>query len=147
VTVEEAITARVEGLAAVIALAGDRVYLDKLPQSPTYPAVRVQLIDDPTTYHLRGPNGLSRARVQVDHYVHEDSGEDPYAAITALEAATKGDGKGTAATGLSGWKGSVGSPPFAVRGCFRTNRLRRYDPDELRVLTMSVDYIVWFLGA
>lgn len=147
-TVEEAVYTRVAALAAVITLAGTRVYLDKLPQSPTYPAIRVQLIDDPASFHLRGPDGLSRARVQVDHYVDEAaSGSDPYAAVEALEAATRGDGKGTEATGLSGWIGSVGSPPFVVRGCFRTNRLRRYDPDELRVLTMSTDYIVWFLGA
>ena len=147
-TVEEAITVRVSALAAVIALAGDRVYLDKLPQSPTYPAIRVQLVDDPASYHLRGPDGLSRARVQVDHYADEaTASSDPYAAVAALEAATRGDGKGTSATGLSGWIGDVGSPPFVVRGCFRTNRLRRYDPDELRLLTMSVDYIVHYLGS
>lgn len=147
-TVEEAITVRISALAAVVALAGSRVYLDKLPQSPTYPAIRVQLVDDPASFHLRGPDGLSRARVQVDHYVDEAvSGSDPYASVEALETATRGDGLGTAATGLSGWIGSVGSPPFVVRGCFRTNRLRRYDPDELRVLTMTTDYIVWYLGS
>lgn len=147
-TVEQAIRLRVSALPAVVAIASTRVYLDKLPQTPTYPAIRVQLVDEPGGVHLRGPDGLLRARVQVDHFVDEAaSGSDPYADVEALEAATRGDGKGTAATGLSGWKGQVGSPPFVVRGCFRTNRLRRYDPDELRVLTMSVDYIVWFLGA
>lgn len=143
-TVEEAITARIETLAPVIALAGDRVYLDKLPESPTYPAVRVQLIDDPLGYHLRGPDGTKRARVQVDMYAEETSGGDPYASVTALADAIDGNGKGTAATGLSGWIGDVGSPPVVVRGCFRTNRLRRYDPDELRLLTMTHDYIVWY---
>lgn len=145
-TVEEVVTARVAALAAVVSLAGSRVYLDKLPQSPTFPAVRVQLIDGLAGYHLRGPDGVSKARVQVDAYAHEDSGADPYAAVMALTDAINGDGFGTAATGLSGWKGEVGSPPFIVLGCFRTNRLRRYDPDELRLLTMSQDFMVWYRG-
>lgn len=147
-TVEEVIAARLATLAPVIALVGARVYLDRLPQAVTYPAVRVQLIDDLRGYHLRGENQPQQARVQVDAYVNEASGVDPYAQVASLADAIDGDGKGPAASGLSGWKGRVGSPPFVVLSCFRANRLRpRYDPDELNVLTMTQDFLVTYTGA
>lgn len=143
-TVEEAIRARVASLSAVTAIAGARVYLDTLPQGVTYPAVLVQLVDDPDRYHLRGPEGLCRARVQVDAYVHEESGVDAYAVVAELAAAINGDGLGRSASGISGWAGGVGSPPFEVTGCLRLDRMRRYDPEELRVLSMRQDYYVWY---
>lgn len=145
-TVEEIIVDRVAALPAVIALAGTRVYLDKLPHSPTFPAVRVQLVDDIGAYHLRGKQKPERARVQVDAFAHESSGVDPYAQVAALADAIDGDGEGPAASGLSGWTGRVGSPPFVIHSCFRTSRLRRYDPDELNLLTMSQDYFVSYTG-
>lgn len=146
-TVEEVIAARVASLAPVVALVGARVFLDKLPNSVVMPSVLVQLVDDIDGFHLRGKNKPQRARVQVDAYVHEESGVDPYAQVIALAGAIDGDGKGPAATGLSGWKGSVGSPPVVIHGCFRTSRLRRYDPDELNLLRMSQDYIVSYTGS
>lgn len=145
-TVEEVVAARVASLTAVIALVSTRVFLDKLPASVAFPAVVVQLVDDLDGFHLRGKNKPQRARVQVDAYAHESSGVDPYAQVTALADAIDGDGKGPAATGLSGWKGHVGSPPVVIHGCFRTSRLRRYDPDELNLLRMSQDYIVSYTG-
>lgn len=144
-TVEEAIAARVADLAPVVALVGTRVYLDRQPQAGAYPAVRVQLVSDPPVYHLRGRK--YRARVQVDAYAREASGVDAYAEVTELSDAIDGDSNGSAASGLSGWKGSVGSPPFVILGCFRTSRLRRYDPDELNLLTMSQDYLVDYVGS
>jgi hypothetical protein len=146
-TVEEAIRARILMLSAVTAVVGTRVWLDKLPQSPIYPCARVQLIDDPASYHLRGPDGTTRARVQVDAYAKEGAGGDPYGQVTALAAAINGNGLGDSATGLSGWRGVIGSPAFEVTGCFRIDRTRRYDPEELRILTMSQDYYVWYRGA
>jgi hypothetical protein len=140
--VEAAIAARIAAISAVTAIVSGRVYLDLLPQSPTYPAVLVQLVSDPSRYHLRGVVGLKRARVQVDAYAMKTSGVDQYSAAVALADAIDGDGKGTAASGVSGWIGFVGSPPFEIRGCFRTSRLRRYDPDELNLLTMTQDYYV-----
>lgn len=145
-TVEEVIVDRVSELAPVIALVAARVYLDKLPQGVAFPAVLVQLVDDLDGYHLRGKNKPQRARVQVDAYAHEQSGVDPYAQVTELAEAIDGDGKGPAATGLAGWKGRVGSPPVVIHSCFRTSRLRRYDPDELNLLRMSQDYIVSYTG-
>lgn len=143
-TVEEVVCARILQLGAVTALVSTRIYLDKLPQAPTYPAVRVQLVDDLTSQHLRGPNGLCRARVQVDAYAHEDSGVDPYAQVAALAAALHGDGLGPSASGLEGWIGELGSPPFQIVECARALRLRTYDADELKILTMSQDYLVGY---
>lgn len=146
-TVEQIIADRVAELPTVVALVGSRVYLDKLPHSPTYPAVRVQLVDDvEPRYHTRGRNRPITARVQVDAFAHEASGVDPYAQVTALAEAIDGDGEGPAASGLSGWKGRVGSPSVTIHSCFRTSRLRRYDPDELNLLIQTQDYLVSYSG-
>jgi hypothetical protein len=145
VTPEEAVVARLESLTPVTALVGDRIYLHMLPEGAAYPAVRVQLVAEDSEYHIRGQVAMKSARVQVDHYTHETSGVDAYAALATLAAAIDGDGNGTAATGLSGWKGSIGSPAFDVSGCFRVMRMGpRYDEDELQVLTMTQDYRLFF---
>ncbi len=146
-TVEDAVVARLLSLAAVTALvsatdaAHARVYLDKLPQSPLYPCVRVTLVSEPEDYHLRGGSAMKRARVQVDAFAKEVSGVNPYALADAVATAIHGDEAGSA---LSGWIGEIGSPALEVLGCFRVDRRRMYDPDELRVLTMSQDYQVTY---
>lgn len=141
-TVEEAVRLRLLEIVAVTALVSTRIYLDKLPQSPTYPCVRVTLIDELSEYHLRGGEGYRRARVQVDAYGREVSGVDPYAMAATVAEAINGADNGT---GLSGWAGRIGgSPAMEICGVFRVDRRRSYDPDELRVLTMSQDYQVAF---
>lgn len=52
--------------AAIAALVSGRVYTPILPQKVTYPAIQLQLISDVEGMHLRGPDGCSRSRVQVD---------------------------------------------------------------------------------
>ena len=144
-TVEEAICARVEGLADVVAIAGSRVYLDKAPQGTAYPVVVVQLVDDVNGYHLRGPNGLQRARVQVDAYAHEGSGVDAYAVASSLADAINGDGLGPYASGLSGWYGHIGDDPgISVQGCFRIDRTRYYEAEEVQHVRIRQDYYVDF---
>ena len=135
--------ARILALAAVTALVGTRVYMQRVPQSPVYPLVRVQFIDDQSPYHLRGPVGTTTARVQVDAIAREGSGTDPYAAAQALLAAIDGDGLGDQATGVAGFVGGIGSPPFEIVGVFLQSRRSEYDPQELRIVTASRDYIVW----
>lgn len=143
-TIEEVVYQRVA--AVVASQVGTRVYLDKLPQAPAYPCVRVSLVDDLVDYQLRGPTQAQRARVQVDAYAQEGSGVDPYDQVARLADTITGDGAGPSATGLAGWIGSVGSPPVVVDGAFRVSRTRWYDPEELRVVTMSQDFIVWYRG-
>jgi hypothetical protein len=144
VTVEEAILARIEDLSPVTAIVGTRVYLDMLPQGPTYPAVRVVQVSDLATQHLRGPDGMRYARVQVDHYAEDASGVDTYEVVSELWAAVYGDGFGTTASGVFGWKGTIGSPGFYISNVEDAGRRRHYDSDERRVLTMSQDYRVWY---
>lgn len=139
-TPEEAVAARLLDIGAVTALVGARVYLDKLPQAGTYPAVLVQLISEPTDYHLRG--GLrDRARVQVDAYVAEANGADSYTQVMALADAINGDDAGS---GLSGWTGELGSPALRITGILRVDRSRSYEPDELRLLRQRQDFLVHF---
>jgi hypothetical protein len=140
-TVESASVTRLASLPSVSTLVGTRVYLEALPQSPTMPCVRVALVDDPTSYQLRGPTGLGQARVQVDAYAATDSG------VVGLAEAIKGDGKGRQASGLSGWIGTVGSPAFEVLGCHRIDRRRSFDPEERHVLRISQDYRVQYREA
>lgn len=135
-TVETIVIDRLLAISALTALVSTRVYLDKLPQQPTYPCVRVTLISEQEDYHLRG-GGMKTARVQVDAFAKEVSGVDPYALAAAVADAVHGDDAGS---GLSGWSDAIGSPASHVQGCFRIDRRRQYDPDELRVLTMSQDY-------
>lgn len=138
-TVEEAVVARLLALSAVTALVSTRVYLDRLPQSPTYPCVRVQLIDEQQDPHMRGAMAMRVARVQVDTFAQERSGVNPYALAQTVASAVHGDDAGS---GLSGWTGEIGSPAITIHASARLDRRRSYDPDELRVVTVSQDYQV-----
>lgn len=139
-TPEEAVATRLLDIAAVTAIVSTRVYVEKLPQKPTSPVVLVQLVHEPTDYHLRG--GLrDRARVQVDAYVAEAAGEDAYAKVMALADAIHGDDAGS---GLSGWRGEIGSPALTVTGILRIDRMRGYESAELRLWRQRQDYWVYF---
>lgn len=122
--------------------AGQRVWMLKLPQDPTLPAARVQLIDDPEEYHLRGGSAWGIARVQVDAYAPEASGLDPYTQAAQLADEINGDDAGS---GLSGgiWE-AAGSPSFRVTGCRRVDRRSSYDPDERRIVGVRQDFMVHY---
>lgn len=136
---EEAVIQRIKDLNT---LAGQRVWNLKLPQRPTLPAVRVQVISDPKDYHLRGGITLGRARIQVDAYADEAAGGDPYDIAQDLADQINGDDAGS---GLSGaqWDSAV-SPNFEVTGAFRIDRSALYEPDELRLVRIRQDYDVHY---
>jgi len=136
-TVAAAIRARLLDLAPVTALVSARVYVLRLPQSPALPAVRVQQIDAVDPFHFRGPNGLSRARVQVD------SVGDTVAEAEAVDAAVYGDGLGSDATGLAGWFGALGSPAFVIDAILPIDVRQLIDPEELNQVRVSRDFFVW----
>lgn len=141
-TIEEAVLSRIVNLATVTALVGTRVWLQRLPQSPTYPCVRVTLVSDLGDQHLRGPQGEKRARVQVDAFAHETSGGNPYTGAAAVWQAIYGDGKGPDATGVFGWTGTVDDVTISL--VEDAGRRVAYDPDELRVVTVTQDFRVWY---
>lgn len=143
-TVEQVICDRLLDISALAARVATRVYLEKLPQRPTYPAVVVQLIDDSSRYHLRGEVDGARARVQVDSYAAETAGVNAYESATDVAALVHGDGRGVSSTGLSGWKGARGNPAFEVLACLRVDRRKRYESDELRTICISQDYMVTY---
>jgi hypothetical protein len=143
VRVEQAIRTRIAGLAAVAAIIGTRAYLLKLPQSPTFPAVRVQLIDRIARPHLRGPAGVSRQRLQVDAFEMERSNQNPYTTVANLMTAIEGDGKGTSASGIKGFAGEIGD--VRIQLCDLVDeRSPEYLPDEPGIVMMSQDYIVTY---
>lgn len=136
--VEAVIVERLVADAAVAALVSGRVFLLKLPQRVTLPAIRVQLIDEPLGYHLRGEHGCARARVQVDCYAAEASGGNSY--TSASDVADSVD------DALSGQKfENIGSPvSISVSGCFREDRRTLYeDADDRKLVRVMQDYYVW----
>lgn len=135
--------ARLLDITGVTTLVSSRVYVDKLPQRGDYPAVLVQLVHEPSdeAEHLRG-GARRKARVQVDAYETEGNGVDAYTNVMALADAIRGDDAGS---GLSGWRGELGSPPFVVTGIHFIERRREYEPEELRLLRQRQDYWVHFV--
>lgn len=135
---EEAVLDRIVALNTI---AADRVYMLKLPQAVTLPAVRVQVIDDPGDYHLRGGSRPQVARVQVDAVAQEASGVDPYADAMQLAQEINGDDIGS---GLSGATWVSGSPSLQIIGAFRVDRQPTYDPEELRQVRIRQDYFIHY---
>lgn len=130
-TVEQAVVEHLAADGGVAALVSTRVYQLRLPQSRTLPAVRVQIIDEPILYHLRGAAGIAGARVQVDAFATEQAYSTAVTLGEAIDAA------------LSGQTFSVGSPAFEVVGVFRLDRRVMYEADELQLVRVLQDYWVW----
>lgn len=142
-TGELVVAKRLLATSAVTAIVVARIYKLVLPQSPTLPAIVVQVVDDPMSYHLRGTQRLCRTRVQVDAYVSEvptTAVPDPGSKLSALETAID--------TALSGKVFTVGSPVEAsVKLVTREDRKNMRDADELRQLRTMLDYVVWWQAA
>lgn len=142
-TVQSAIIARLEQLPGVVALVGSRIYLDRLPQTSAFPAIRVQAISEQQMGHLRGVNKTRRSRVQVDHIAAVTATDlDPAATVQTLARLTHGPGDGTA---LCGWRGTLDSPPsIEILGIQPFGEYEDYDAEELRQYRVVRDYIVWW---
>jgi hypothetical protein len=139
-TVDTAIRARLLSLAPIAALVNARVFTVILPQGVTLPAIRVQRVGQLEPMHLRGPINVFKTRVQVDSVALSKAAAD------VVDAAVQGDGLGGDATGLKGFKGTIGSPPFVIR-CIEFADLRDgYDAEELRQYKISRDFFVTFEG-
>jgi hypothetical protein len=117
----------------VSGLVGGRVWINFLPQSPTLPAIVVQLIDEVRTAHLRGVTALTTSRVQVDIY-------------TDARVAGAYD---LANTIMGAVDAALQPEPFAVtdgvevRAALPTGRLPPgYQPAELNQTRLLQDYLV-----
>jgi hypothetical protein len=132
VNVELAVRSHLAQDSGVTTLVSTRIYQVRLPQSPTLPALRVQLISEPHNHHLRGPDGAARARVQIDTYV-SDGIADPYGSIDAIGSAIR--------TALDGATFTVSG--VEVTGAMCVDRRVMYEADDLRLWREMQDYIVW----
>lgn len=127
-TVEQGIRAQLLATGAVTALVSTRVYQLRIPQTSTYPAIRIQLISQPEEAHLRGYTDLTRARVQVDCY-----------AATYMAVASVADAVMDALRPL----------PFQVEDDLKVVHVQRIDrrpmfeADEFNVVRMFQDFLVW----
>lgn len=143
-TPEEAVRDRILALSAVTALVGTRVYRLMFPQSPTWPAIRVTLVDSHRRHTLTQANGLQRARVQVDCTTEAAAGVDALADVTTLASAVVGDGALVSPTGVNNYRAlQIDSPAYDVKGMWLLDRAERYDADDLRLVTSRLDFDVW----
>lgn len=101
----------------------DRVNWGWHPQGAAYPAVTLNVIDDIERTHMKGPDGLSAARVQVDCY------DGTYGATKALANAVR--------AALSGYCGG------RFQGVFFDGARDFNDPGQTqRPYRVSLDFIV-----
>lgn len=135
-TVEQAVAEHLVAANAVTTLVSTRVYLQKLPQLPTLPAVVVQLVAVMDFYHLRGGDQMERSLVQVDAYADEASGGDPYASVAAVADAVHD-------TLNAQQFAAAGSIDVEITGVFRRTRMPMYEAQELRQMRMLQEYHVW----
>ena len=131
-TITDAVCRRLRDDAGVSAFVAGRVYQLKLPQQPTLPAVRVQLVSESAAYHLRGVSNLYQVVMQVDAFANEYDmlRPDPYDTVEQLSDAIDAC--------LSGARFQL--PPIAVVGSTRVNRQPLYDADELRLARILQEY-------
>lgn len=141
-TPEVAAITRLLDVAPLTALVGQRVYNQHLPQTPTLPCVLVFRATGPFTEQLlRGPDGISNARVQVEARALTEQ------SAAGIASAFHGDGLGQNASGLFGWIGTVGgSPSFAITNVKAVGGGHGYYSDELRQYWNRRDYMLFFRG-
>lgn len=144
-TIEQAFRLRILALSAVTAIAGQRVWVDETPQSPTYPLVLIVNVTDLQGQHLRGPDGVRTARLQTEARVRNIDGTDAKAQAVALSDAVHGNGHGTAASGVFGWIGTIGSPSVRVLNVSADERRTLYDAEERRVVRVVRDYLIRYV--
>lgn len=116
-----------------------RIYNGISGQHPVLPCVVVETISEVTRQLLRGPDGIVRARVQVESRARTKP------VVDAVAAAVHGDGLGTSASGLFGFTGAVGgSPSFQITNVESVGYREDYDADELRQYWVQRDYMIHF---
>lgn len=122
---QRALRAVLLGMPAVTALCAGRVDWGKRPQGDPYPAICLHLIGDREGHTLKGPDGLSQGRVQVDCYA-ETYGEAAEVARAVRDA-------------LNGYRGD------GFRGVFlegQRDNTERGSNEPDRAARVSMDFLV-----
>lgn len=132
--IENAIYSLLREDAALSALVGERIYPSIFPQGVGYPAVRFMRVTGRSGYHLKGRSGLDSGRWQFD--VDAMTDDEAIAVKSAVEKR------------LSGFSGKAGTPPVAIRGCFKEMDRDGYDGGLAaslpRVFRKTLDFEIWF---
>ena len=139
-TVVAAVVTRIESLAAVVALAGSRISATHIDQDSEMPAVGVYLVGKIWGQHLRGPDNIKTARIQVDSVATTKAEADE------LAIAVRGDGLGPQATGLLGFKGRLLSPGFEFEAVRFGGERESYEAPPVRQYRVQIDYLIDFQG-
>ncbi|WP_395674703.1 DUF3168 domain-containing protein [Inquilinus sp.] len=131
--IEPALFALVTGNAGVAALIATRMYPEVLPQAPTYPAITYTVVTGESHYAMQAPSGLARIRVQFDLFTQRKA--DGVALEKAFMAA------------VSGFRGTVGSPPVQIQGAFRVMEVNAFQSDldkaGPKVRRKTIDFEIW----
>lgn len=138
--VDTAVRARLLSLTPVTTLVNQRIFTEIFPQGVTLPAICVTRVSQVELMHLRGPIGIYTARVEVE--CRAASRAD----ALDIDEAVQGDGLGSNATGLLGFKGDVGSPAFVFRAILPFAVRQGYDPEELRQYRIQREFMCQFEG-
>jgi hypothetical protein len=133
--IEVAVLARLLADTVIDDIVDGRGYQLKLPQSPSYPAIRVQLISEVEAYVLTAAlTNFFKARVQVDSWASDASASDPYAAARALGQAVNDSLAGASFT----------QDDVEVSSIQLIDRVVDYEAEELRLIRVRQDYAVVF---
>ena len=125
-SIETEIVARLEDDAGVGAEAGDRIYLKKLPQNPTYPAVVYRSFVVGRLHHLGGVSGWAVKRFQFDCWAKTEIAAD------ALETAVRAS--------LDGFTGKL----TTIKATIRSDSGFSDHEDKTELYRVSQDYIIGY---
>jgi hypothetical protein len=112
--------------------AGTRIYPNRLPQTPTFPAVRYLQITDPPEHTHSGRSSLRHPRYQFDCFDLDTETHDGYLGAVSLARELLAL--------LDGYKGPLGA--LTCEAGFSENARDNYDP-ETRRHWVSVDVEIW----
>lgn len=114
---------------------GSRVYAIKLPQGQVLASIVFSKISGIGDYHLQGPSGLSRPRIQIDCWAQST---DAASALGALVKERIDGFRGLMSYGSDSPQASV-----EVLGSFLDSEREDYD-DTAKLYRVSLDYLIWF---
>ena len=131
-TIEEGLAAFLKANTGIAALVGDRVYLNKLPQTVTPPALTFRRVDGPrvNTHDVSGSAGTAHPRFQFDAW-----------GVTSASCKAVTDAVRSALQGYHGAMGT-GATAVTVQGALLQNE----QPDDFSdagLMRYYSDYIIW----